>query len=159
MKKNVKRFRAFVALLTLGIVLAVPTIAQKGTTAPKTDSVKVDGFFKKSGINYLTGKGIWIVKGGELDHVFAVGEGYLVGFVVLAKKDNISFTTESLTEMLKFNGDVDSVKIRINDEGHVEMGFDATVRLLDQKEFNILVNQLLAATELANKRLQPFFIK
>lgn len=152
MKKDLRIFYSIVTLLVLGFVLTVPVVAQKA----KTDSAKIDSFFKKSGINYLTGKDIWIVKAGEADHVFAVGEGYLVGFVVLAKKENINFTVQSLTEMLKFNGDVDSAKIRINDEGHVEMGVEATVRLLDQKEFNVLVNQLLAATELANTRLKPF---
>ncbi len=157
MKKDLRHFCSFVMVLFLGSVLTMPVVAQKAKNFSKTDSDKIELFLKKSGINYLTGKGIWIVKDGETDHIFAVGEGYFVGFVVLAKKDDIKFTTESLTEMLKFNGEVDSVKIRINDKGHVEMGVDATVRLLDQKAFNDLVNQLLAATKLADARLKPFF--
>lgn len=159
MKRDLRRIFSLLSLIGLGLALTLPIKAQKTAKTPKTDSAKVELFFKKSGINYLTGKDIWIVKAGKTDHIFAVGKGYLVGFAVLAEKDKIKFTTESLTAMLRFNGEVDSVNIRITEEGHVEIGLEATVRLLDQKEFNRLVNQLLGSTELANTRLQPYLIK
>jgi len=144
--------------LFIWCVASVPAAAQTATP-PKADIDKVERLFKGSSVKYLRGDGVWIVKGENDDFIFSTGEGTLVGFVTVAPKDKIKLSMEALTEILKIQDEADSVRFAIGENGNLRLVLDERLRLVDQKEFDFLVNQLIAVSDLAKKRLQPYFVK
>jgi len=77
----------------------------------------------------------------------------------VAPKDKIKLSMEALTEILKIQDEADSVRFAIGENGNLRLVLDERLRLVDQKEFDFLVNQLIAVSDLAKKRLQPYFVK
>ena len=156
MKNSFRSVYRILLLAAFAAFLNLPLRAQSPATL--TDADKVEGFFKNSGVEYINRSGAWLVKRQTTVYFFGVNEGILVGGVILAKKANIRMTAESLSEMPRINHKLDFLKVVIDDDGDVGLRFDARIRLLDQKEFNLLLDQLFAGSTTATKTLQPYLI-
>jgi hypothetical protein len=67
--------------------------------------------------------------------------------VTLATKKELKPSQELYLKLLKFNNDVDSVKVMIDDEGDLLLRADVNGRTMDFQEFKQIIEQVALATD------------
>ncbi|MGB4990330.1 MAG: hypothetical protein WBO10_13900 [Pyrinomonadaceae bacterium] len=145
----------------LVIILTFVSFAYGQKPTPTvTGPEKVSQFIKKSPHKFkLVEKNIWTVTDGETTAIVTADAEYVIAFAILAQKGGYKVTSESMSEMLKYAGQADFIKIVIDDGGDLALKIEAKPRGLDQKDFDEMVGQVLAATAEASAKLAPFLVK
>ena len=126
--------------------------AQEAPSA-HSGTAKIDQLAKSSGYGFTRKTdSVWaadfqgkILKQFRL--VVAVQDDVLVTFVTLAEKDRLPVSTEFMHMLLHYNSTLDRVKIGYDDDGDLFVRCDASVRVVDAKEFHAIVDQVAAASD------------
>ena len=144
----------------LVVAFAVPGFAQKRPAKPPDETAKVATLVKGSKLKaHLVSRNIWMIEpeGGSII-VVAEADIFIV-FTVLARASDFKPTAETFAAMLRYAGEADFVKIALDDNGDLVLRIEATTRSVVQKDFNAIVEQVIAASGEAARKLQPFLVK
>jgi hypothetical protein len=125
-------------------------------------AAKVDQIAKASGYDFsrktdavwaadFTGKNL---KNFRL--IVAIQDDVLVTFVTIAEKAKMPVNTAFMRKLLRYNSTLDRVKIGYDDDGDLFVRCDASVRVLDAKEFHSIVDQVSAASDEVYKGIAEF---
>lgn len=148
-----------VVLLGALLIFAGAAVAQK-PKAQAVDTAKVQLFLKKSRYKVTKVDGdIWSVQNGNFSAVVAVGPPNVIIFLIIADKKEFNATAESLAEMLRVAGNVDYVKLVLDKDDSLVLRTETKVASLTQKDFDQLVDQIFAVTDLTLQKLEPYLIK
>ena len=121
--------------------------------APARGAAKIDQLAKASDYGFTRkNDSVWAAdfQGKNLKQfrlVVAVQDDVLVTFVTLAEKNRLPTTTEFMQKLLHYNSTLDRVKIGYDDDGDLFVRCDASVRVMDAKEFHAIVDQVSAASD------------
>ena len=88
--------------------------------------------------------------------IVAIQDDVLVTFVTVAEKAKMPVNTAFMRKLLRYNSTLDRVKIGFDDDGDLFVRCDASVRVLDGKEFHSIVDQVSAATDEVYKGIAEF---
>lgn len=159
MKKQKLSLAAALVLL----LVAQITPAQQAATQAKIPA-KLPELLEASGYNYTKAKeNVWTIpfKGKSLTQ-FSVFVAYSAGLVVVgavpAEKRQLKVTPDLLHQLLKFNDDLDRVKVAIDSDGDISVRIDSSLRVLDAEEFKAVVEQVAAAADEVYAGIRPFLI-
>jgi hypothetical protein len=145
-------------------VLCLPAQAQtKPAAAPAS---KVVQLLEASGQNYSkAGEGVWVVKAKSVNITeFGVmtiySEGMLILAVTVAEKAEYKASPELMQKLLGLNDTLDRVKIGIDGkDSDIFVRIDLSLRVVDQKEFNDNLTQIIAATDETVTAIKPHLLK
>ncbi|MBK9314230.1 MAG: YbjN domain-containing protein [Acidobacteria bacterium] len=161
-----KRIFPLVGALLLVIIADIVTPAQ---TAPaseqqnKTNRSRVLQLLEDSGHNYSkSSDDVWAVPytGNNLKefNVVAVLEQNLVVLVVIvANKEEVKFTPEMMTRVLRLNEEFDRVKIGVSESGNLFVRIDLSLRIIDGQELKENIEQIAAAADETFLAIKPYY--
>ena len=148
MKKNL----SVVILLLAGLV---PSF-HDSTTAARAQSkpaARVATLLEETGYSYSKASdNVWVIayEGKSLPkfNVIATAhENVLVLFTIVAEKNNLKLTPDVIKRLLQLNGDLDRVKIGVDEDGDLFVRTDLSIRVLDGREMKENIEQVAAATD------------
>jgi hypothetical protein len=134
------------------------TFGQDASAARVGHLLEVSGYnFKQS----PKSDKVWVVdfKGKSLASfkvVLATQDDLLVTFVTVTEKKRLPTSSEFLAKLLKFNHSLDRVKIGIDDDGDLFVRTDVTIRVLDNQEFKLNIEQVAAAADEVYNGIKPY---
>jgi hypothetical protein len=151
-------------VLAAGLAAAVVSAqeAAPAATGTATGTAKVDQLMKASGYDFSRkNDSVWAAdfEGKSLKSfrlVVAVQDDVLVSFVTIAEKARMPVNTAFMRKLLRYNSTLDRVKIGFDDDGDLFVRCDASVRVLDAKEFHSIVDQVSAASDEVYKGIAEF---
>ncbi|MBV9240558.1 MAG: hypothetical protein JO314_00995 [Acidobacteria bacterium] len=154
-------------ILVLCLLIPVGTIlfvaAPAASAQPAASEVEaIDRLFKASGNEYARigeKKDVFVVQAGSSSFYFSGGSGNLIGFSIIAKKENFKRTVDSLAACLTQNGNMDFMKLFLDDEGALAIRFERPLDSLGEKEFKFLVGQLIGAEAESREKLKAYLTK
>lgn len=156
-----KQKLCLVAVLLLLVAQITP--AQKAAAQSKAPAKMVE-LLEASGYSYTKANDtVWTIpfKGKALTQ-FSVYVAYSSGLVVVgavpAEKRQLKVTPELLHRLLKFNDDLDRVKVAIDSDGDISVRIDTSLRVLDAEEFKVVVEQVAAAADEVYAGIKPLLI-
>jgi Putative bacterial sensory transduction regulator len=88
--------------------------------------------------------------------IVAIQDDVLVSFVTIAEKAKMPVNVAFMRKLLRYNSTLDRVKIGFDDDGDLFVRCDASVRVLDAKEFHSIVDQVSAASDEVYKGIAEF---
>ena len=171
MKKHKDLKLLLLAALSLILFTSHQTTAQQ-KPAPKVKivtsagtkniAVKIGQFLEKSGGKYTKfADTIWTVayQGTSLKNFDVMvatlpNTELIVMSVTIAKKKDIRLTQDLLYKLLEYNDMADYVKAGFDDEGDLFLRADLNGRLIDLQEFNVVLEQLAAASDDLHKQIK-----
>jgi hypothetical protein len=130
--------------------------------AQNTSSAKIVRLLEDSGYPYTKASdNVWTVpfKGKALPNfrlIATTQQQILVLFVVVAEKKDFKVTPELMQKMLRLNGDLDRVKIGLDEDGDAYVRVDLSIRVLDIQELKENIEQVAAAADEVFTAIKPF---
>jgi len=153
-------FRAMTGMILAAALAAAPAYAQE--VGPGGGAAKVDQLMKASGYDFSRKTdSVWVqdFTGKNLKNfrlVVAIQDDVLVTFVTVAAKKRMPVNTAFMVKLLRYNSTLDRVKIGYDDDGDLFVRCDASVRVLDAKEFHSIVDQVSAASDEVYKGIAEY---
>jgi hypothetical protein len=150
---------AFALAALIALVACLPSAVYAGPSKPvffqETPAAKVARLLERSGYKYEKPKAdanVWKIKftGKSLpsfDVILASQDDLLVTFVIVAQKKNLQLTPALMQKLLGYNHNIDQVKVGIDDDGDLFVRSDQHIRVLDDREFKDIVEQVAAAAD------------
>jgi Putative bacterial sensory transduction regulator len=142
------------AAIVLAAAILIVTTAPAGAQAPPvpgTGNVKVGHLLADSGYNFVKKTDtVWYVeKQGkalkDFKVIIATENDLMVTFVIVAKKSQLQDTDTLFRKLLRFNHDLDRVKIGFDGDGDLFVRADNSVRTMDVQELKEIVEQVAAS--------------
>lgn len=169
MKKSTNLKTSFLLALTLLLLFSFDAAAQpkKGAaknqpaTAAKTNAGKITMLLDKSVGQYTKlSDTVWTVayQGetiGDFDLIVATAPGteLVVISAILAKKKDLRVTEDLLYKLLQYNNTADYVKVGFDDQDDLFLRAELNLRLIDQKEFKTVIEQVAAAASQLHEQI------
>ncbi|MGA2181513.1 MAG: hypothetical protein ABSH47_00660 [Bryobacteraceae bacterium] len=150
---------------TVWTILAAGLAAAAGyaqEAAPAAGASKVGQLMKASGYDFTQKTAsVWAAdfQGKNLKNfrlIVAIQDDVLVTFVTIAEKGKMPVNTAFMRKLLRYNSTLDRVKIGFDDDGDLFVRCDASVRVLDAREFHSIVDQVSAASDEVYKGIAEF---
>ncbi|HEX7964479.1 MAG TPA: hypothetical protein VF651_02070 [Gammaproteobacteria bacterium] len=151
---------------TLRIVTAAALFASallfQAPVHADSEEDRIDALLHQSGYTYeKRAEGVWVVpqKGdslGDFKVIVAQGEGLVVIFVIIAKKDQMDMGLGLATRMLSMNHEYDRVKVGTDDDGDAFVRLDASLRSMDATEMKEDIHQVAASADEAYSGIKPY---
>jgi len=147
------------------MMLAAALAAGAGSAqnaAPSAGAAKVAQLTKASGYDFSQKTpSVWAAdfEGKNLKNfrlIVAIQDDVLVTFVTVADKARMPVNIAFMRKLLRYNSTLDRVKIGYDDDGDLFVRCDASVRVLDAKEFHSIVDQVSAASDEVYKGIEEF---
>ena len=164
MKSRVRLLLA--GLLVFALLSATPggitrIAAQQAATAGAT---KVNELLTQSGYDVTRpSENVWLIpfKGDSLKDFKVIlstsGDGnLLVVFVVIAEKKEIKASADLWLRMLRFNDELDRVKVGIDGDSDAFVRIDLSTRTLDLDELKANIHQVAAAADEVHAAMEPY---
>ena len=154
------RSRAIAGMMLAAALAAMSVHAQEPGSGGGAG--KVDQLMKASGYDFSRKTAtVWVsdFTGKNLKNfrlVVAIQDDVLVSFVTVASKARMPVNTAFMLKLLRFNSTLDRVKIGYDDDGDLFVRCDASVRVLDAKEFHSIVDQVSAASDEVYKGIADY---
>jgi len=154
---------SLISLLILGTFaeVGICAIPAKSIVAQESSSAKVGRLLERSGYKYeKKGAEVWTIaftaKALTSFNVILATQGdLLVTFVIISHKKDIELTPAFMQKLLKFNHNLDRVKVGIDDDGDLFVRTDQSIRVADDKEFKDNVEQVAAAANEVYAGIKP----
>jgi hypothetical protein len=152
--------RVVVSMILAAALGAVAGCAQEAPA--KGGAAKVDQIAKASGYDFTRKTdSVWAAdfQGKNLKNfrlIVAIQDDVLVTFVTITEKAKMPVNTAFMRKLLHYNSTLDRVKIGYDDDGDLFVRCDASVRVLDAKEFHSIVDQVSAASDEVYKGIAEF---
>lgn len=157
MNPFINRLFAVSALL---LSFVIYSHAQKQPVKPVGSAAKIGQFLKASKYKVTNpDKTVWTVADENFTAIVTTEADFVIVFAVLAKKSEYKATAESLSEMMKLSGELDQVKIVIDGAGDLILRVETKTKLLDQKEFNEMIDLVFAGTSEAVNKIGPHLVR
>jgi hypothetical protein len=155
-----------IAVLTAVILLAsmpMPTDAtQQASVATQNSSAKIGQLLTASGYTFKQANDtVWSIDftGKSLEKfkvILATNEDLVVIFAIVAQKRNIPLTTDLMSRMLRFDHDLDCVKVGLDNDGDAFVRTDLRVRVVDGQELKAAVDQIAASANEVYAGVKPY---
>ena len=126
-------------------------ICAQFSLAQETNSAKITRLLKQNSYDYIAkADSVWTVNftGKSLKSfkiVMASQDDLLVTFVIVAHKKDFDLSSDFMQKLLRFNHDLDRVKVGIDEDGDLFVRTDQSIRVLDEKEFKVTTEQVAAS--------------
>ncbi|MGD9590349.1 MAG: YbjN domain-containing protein [Pyrinomonadaceae bacterium] len=126
---------------------------------------KVARVINETGFNFTkAGDGVWTIPfegkvQKDITVVISVSEDLLTLFSIVAVKKDFKPTPELHQKLLRFNDDLDRVKVGIDKDGDIFVRIDLSIRNLDKDELKVNIDQAAAAADEVFKAVKPTFVK
>jgi hypothetical protein len=151
------------SLLILGIFVEIGISATppKPVFTQESSSAKVGRLLERSGYKYeKKGAEVWTIAFtaktlASFNVILATQDDLLVTFVIISHKKDIELTPAFMQKLLKFNHNLDRVKVGIDDDGDLFVRTDQAIRVVDDKEFKDNVEQVAAAANEVYAGIKP----
>lgn len=132
--------------------------------AVATGATKVNELLTQSGYEIKrASENVWLIpfKGESLKEFTVIlstsGDGnLLVVFVVVAEKKNIKGTADLWLRMLRFNDELDRVKVGVDGDADAFVRIDLATRTLDLDELKANIHQVAAAADEVHAAIEPY---
>ena len=171
MKNLILLKSTFLATALCLLLFSFPSTAQTKKVAPKTKPAPAAAKDNAGKITQLLGKSveqyrkitenIWTVayQGesiGKFDLIVATVPDTELFFmsVPLAKKKDLRINEDLLYKLLRYNNSADYVKVGFDDDGDLFLRAEVNARLIDLKEFKIIIEQVAAASNQLHEQIK-----
>jgi len=126
---------------------------------------KVARVINETGFNFTkASEGVWTMPfegktQKEITVVLSVSEDLLTLFSLVAVKKDFKPTPDLFQKLLRFNEDLDRVKVGIDKDGDIFVRIDLSIRNLDKDELRTNIDQTAAAADEVFKAVKPSLVK
>ncbi|MBK9154035.1 MAG: YbjN domain-containing protein [Chloracidobacterium sp.] len=131
----------------------------------ESHSQKVARVINETGFNFTkASEGVWTIPfegkvQKDITVVISVSEDLLTLFSIVAVKKDFKPTPELHQKLLRFNDDLDRVKVGIDKDGDIFVRIDLGIRIMDKEELRANIDQVAAAADEVFKAVKPTLIK
>ena len=154
--------RLFAALPLMAILIAAVLVTSSMTvSAQAVNETKTERMLKEIGQPYTRMKeGVYMIlyKGKDFKDISVVaaeGNGYLIGFVDVANKEEAALTPDIMQKLLEFNLRADFIKVGIGKKGTITVQTEQSLRLIDTASVREIFDQLAAGANEVYTIVQP----
>ena len=143
------------------LIAAILFTSSMAVSAQAVNETKTERMLKEIGQPYTRMKeGVYMIqyKGKdfkEISVVAAEGDGYLIGFVDVANKEETALTPDIMQKLLEFNLRADFIKVGIGKKGTITVQTEQTLRLIDTALVREIFDQLAAGANEVYTIVQP----
>lgn len=126
---------------------------------------KVARVINETGLTFTkAGESVWTVPfegkaQKDITVVLSVGDDLLTLFSLIAEKKDFKPTPDLFQKLLRFNEDLDRVKVGIDKDGDIFVRIDLSIRNLDKDELKANIDQAAAAADEVFKAVKPSLVK
>jgi hypothetical protein len=150
----------------LSVIAFAGPVRSTRTQGDKAATIaKIGGFLKDSGYEYKqASESVWVInhKGKSVPNpqtlVIALEDFVIVG-VVVAEKENIQVTADSMFKLLHLAHNMDYIKVGIDDDGDLFVRSEVRTRAMNSTEFKDTVERVFSAADRAYTEIKPFLNK
>jgi hypothetical protein len=143
------------------LIAAILFTSSMAVSAQAVNETKTERMLKEIGQPYTRMKeGVYMIqyKGKdfkEISVVAAEGDGYLIGFVDVANKEEATLTPDIMQKLLEFNLRADFIKVGIGKKGTITVQTEQSLKLIDTASVREILDQLAAGANEVYTIVQP----